>query len=200
MMCPSYSLTSQRTQTLLNPGRKWVLCYNVWHTAVGRPPDRPALQNWWILMCHHMKMCHVTGKNGNTKIQKDGKRKWSESDPPIYQRHLKWEKGDVSKNAHVLPVSCTCMVKMSSTHNITSLLRAVFFWYMKRKETENHCYCLSCPFSFLCIWKQPSKGKRLFLFLPLKTRQRLRRECIVQWSKAFPAANEDQNPSSRLNY
>lgn len=147
MMCPSYSLTSQRTQTLLNPGRKWVLCYNVWHTAVGRPPDRPALQNWWILMCHHMKMCHVTGKNGNTKIQKDGKRKWSESDPPIYQRHLKWEKGDVSKNAHVLPVSCTCMVKMSSTHNITSLLRAVFFLVHEKKRNRK-----SLLLSFLSIF------------------------------------------------
>ncbi len=41
MMCPSYSLTSQRTQTLLNSGRKLDLCCNVWHTAVDRPPRSP---------------------------------------------------------------------------------------------------------------------------------------------------------------
>lgn len=86
MMCPSYSLTSRRTQTLLNSGRKWVLCHNVWHTS---PCDRPALQNWWILICHYMKMCHENWKKKrNGKKQKDEQRKWrkwSKNDPEIYQ-------------------------------------------------------------------------------------------------------------------
>lgn len=38
---PPYSITSQRTQTLLNLGRKLVLRHNVWHTAVDSPPWSP---------------------------------------------------------------------------------------------------------------------------------------------------------------
>lgn len=160
----------------------------------------PALQNWWILMCHNMKMCHERGKNGNARIQKDEKRKWSTSEPPIYQRRFKVGRREVSKNAHVLQVPCTCASKTSSAESITSLSRAVFFGACKEKKHKITAAVFLVHFLSSCIWEQLSKGKRLFLFLPLKTRQGPGRECIVQWSKAFPAVNEDQNPSCRLNY
>lgn len=146
-MCPSsYSLTSQRTQTLLNSGRKWVLCYNVWHTAVDRPPWSPCPSK---LMETNVSLHeNVSWKNGHTKIQKDGERKWSKSEPPIYHRHFKVEKRDVSKNACVLPVPWTCTVKMSSTESITSLSRAVFLVHAEKRNIKSQL--LSFPSIFFC--------------------------------------------------
>lgn len=111
-------------------------------------PDRPALQNWWILMCHHMKMCHETGeKNGNSKIRRDGERKWSKIDPPIYQRRFKVEgKGMFLKIPVFFPVPCTRAAKTSSTESITYFLRAVFWVHAKKRNIK------SLLLSFLSIF------------------------------------------------
>lgn len=93
---------------------------------------------------------------------------------------------------------------LSSTESVTSLLRAVFSVHAKKihiKITASVVLGHFLPPVFPdTLHLKASKGKRLFLFLPLNTHQGPGRECIVQWSKAFPAPNEDQNPSSRLNY
>lgn len=43
-------------------------------TCSSRQASQIALQNWWILICHRMKMCHETGKSGNTE---EIEQKWT---------------------------------------------------------------------------------------------------------------------------
>lgn len=147
MMCPSYSLTSQRTQTLLNPGRKWVLRYNVWHTAVDRPPWSPRASK---LMDTNVSPCeNVSWKEKmESPIYRKMERKWSKNDPPIYQRRFKVgrKKKDVSKNVCVLPEPCTCAEKTSSTEGLTSSSRAVFLLHAKERNLK------SLPVSHLSIF------------------------------------------------
>lgn len=83
MMCSSYSLTSQRTQTLLKSGRKWVWRYNVWHAAVDRPPWSPRASK---LMDTNVSPC----ENVSPKEKMESPGIWRE------EREQRWP-GDISE-------------------------------------------------------------------------------------------------------
>lgn len=102
-------------------------------------------------MCHYVKMCHELEKNGNVKIGKDGRRKWSKNDPPIDQRGFKVGERDVSKNACVLSDLSTCKVRSPLLRGITSLFEALFSVQEKKRNLKSLLLSFSCPFSFHCI-------------------------------------------------
>lgn len=110
-------------------------------------PDRPALLNWWILMCHHVKMCHERRKWNHQYTER-----WRGNGAKMTHQYirdaLKWggEKKDVSKNVCVLPEPCTCTEKTSSTEGLTSSSRAVFLLHAKERNLK------SLPVSHLSIF------------------------------------------------
>ncbi len=96
-----------------------------------------------------MKMCHEkieTPKYGEM-VRGNGAKVNHQS----IKDALKWGKKDVSKNVCVLPVPCTCTMKMSSTESITALSRAVFLVHEKEKKNIK-----SQQLSFLSIFFCPA--------------------------------------------
>lgn len=116
-----------------------------------------------------MWKCVMKGVNGITNIQKDGERKWSKNDPPIYQRRFKvGGKKRMFLKMSVLLVPCSCTEKTFSTESITSSSRAVFLVHAKERNLK------SLPVSHLSI------------FFPLHLK------AAIEGKKAFPiSASED---------
>lgn len=172
MMCPSYSLTSQRTETLLNSDRKLVLRYNVWHTAGARPPWSPCPSK---LMDTNVSPHENVSWNRKKKMESQKYRKM-ERENGAKMTHkfirgvLKWEEREFLK----MSVFFRCLLpaeKRSSTESITSLSRAVFSEHAKKRNIKSLLLSFLSIFfpSFFqtpCIWKQPSKGKRFFHSCP----------------------------------
>lgn len=161
-------------------------------------PDRPALQKWWILMCHHMEMETLT-------YRKMERGNGANNDPQIYQRRFKVGKRDVSINGHVLPVPRTCALQHPLLRTLL-LCRGQCFRYMQRKETKSvllSFLSIFLPLFFSrtpCIWKQLSRGKGFSYFCLSRHVNFLGVSALFSGARNFSAANEDQNPSSRLNY
>lgn len=131
MMCSSYSLTSQRTQTLLKSGRKWVRCYDVWHGAVDRPPWSPRASK---LMDTNVSPC----ENVSPKEKMESPGIWRE------EREQRWP-GDISeallrgrgrmflKMPVFFRVPCTWTAKTTSV-KITSSSSSQAVLFSARKE------------------------------------------------------------------
>lgn len=152
-------------------------------------PDRLALQKWWILMYHQKKICQERRK-WNCQNTERGQAETVQNDPPICQRCFKWE-----ENQPVLLGRHPC------NENATPFLKEYYFLTEDTLQSTKRTEIKSLPVSHLSIFfiflheKASISDRKSLILLP-----RPRREGIVQWSTTFPAANEGQNPSCRLNY
>lgn len=127
MMCSSYRLASQRTQTLLNSGRKWVLCYNVWDAAVDRPPWSPCPSKLMDTNVSPRENVSWAGKEMETwKYRKMAGGNGAKMTHRSIRDALKWGKRDVSQNACVLSDLLSCVAKRPLLRGITSFFKALF--------------------------------------------------------------------------
>lgn len=147
MMCSSYSLTSQRTQTLLKSGRKWVRRYNVWHAAVDRPPWSPRASK---LMDTNVSPC----ENVSPKEKMESPGIWRE------EREQQWP-GDISEPLLggrgrmflKMPVFFRCLVPglwkpplwRQLPHHL--LLRLCFSAHARKSNIKISASVSTCPFS-----------------------------------------------------
>lgn len=84
IMCPSYGSTSQRMQT---SGRKWGLQFNVWRTAIDRPPQSPR-----------------TSKVMDTNVSPKENLSWKEKmELPEYRKRTSWNGAKCPTNISVMP-------------------------------------------------------------------------------------------------
>lgn len=95
-------------------------------------------------MCRHLKMCHETEKMETLKYKKMERGNGANMTARFIRGVFKWGKRDVSINGRVLPVPCTCPLKMTSTESITTL--GCILGLMQRGETK------SVLLSFLSIF------------------------------------------------
>lgn len=122
-------------------------------------PDRPALQNWWILICHYMKMCHGRNKwkRKNTKRSREEmEQKWPSNLSEEVQRG---ERMFLKMPDLLMP--CTYILTSTSARRITSLSENALCGHAKKMNLR-HCFFLSCPFSFPIVsdTQQSLKGKK----------------------------------------
>lgn len=156
---PPYSITSQRTQTLLNLGRKLVLRHNVWHTAVDSPPWSPCPSK---LMDTNMPLHENVSWQKQMEMQKYKKIERGNGAKMTLKSIRGGSKGrnNVSKNAYLL-MPCTYTLTSTSARRITSLSENALCEHAK-KMNLSHCFFLSCPFSFPIVsdTQQSLKGKK----------------------------------------
>lgn len=169
IMCLSYSLTSQRRQTLWKSGKNEVcnLMYDG-QRATGLP-DCLALQKGQLLMYHQRNVCQERRKwNGQNRER--GQAETEQNDPPICQRSLKGE-----GKQHVLPGRHPC------NENATHFWKEYYFLTEDTLRSTHSKEIKSLPVShlsifFLFLHEEASISDRKSLILP----PRPGREGIVQ--------------------
>lgn len=122
-------------------------------------PDRPALQNWWILICHYMKMCHGRNKwkcKNTKRSREEMEQKWPSN---LSEEVQKAETMFLKMPDLLMP--CTYTLTSTSARRITSLSENALCEHAK-KMNLSHCFFLSCPFSFPIVsdTQQSLKGKK----------------------------------------